>query len=118
MAEAKDTTVKGMGRASREATLSTAPLITVTPPPLAEFDGDLTDWLVATGLAAVYPVMIELSGTLVAENLVVYARQQELIRDRKIAAACTTRSRTVGIPSGRCFPSGLGIHTRRTACGR
>jgi hypothetical protein len=29
-----------------------------------------------------------------------------------------TRSLTVGIPSGRLLPSGFGIHTRRTACGR
>jgi len=35
-----------------------------------------------------------------------------------IAAVCTTRSLTVEMPSGRCLPSGLGIHTRRTACGR
>ena len=33
------------------------------------------------------------------------------------AAACTTRSRTVGIPSGRCFPSAFGMYRRRTACG-
>ena len=34
------------------------------------------------------------------------------------AAVCTTRSRTVGIPSGRCFPSAFGMYRRRTACGR
>ena len=34
------------------------------------------------------------------------------------AAICTMRSRIVGMPNGRCFPSGFGIHTRRTACGR
>ena len=33
-------------------------------------------------------------------------------------AACTTRSRTVGMPSGRVLPSGLGISTRRTGAGR
>jgi len=33
------------------------------------------------------------------------------------AAVCTTRSFTVGIPSGLCFPSGFGIHTLRTAWG-
>ena len=26
-------------------------------------------------------------------------------------------AQTVGMPSGRCFPSGLGMYTRRTACG-
>ena len=34
------------------------------------------------------------------------------------AAVCTTRSRTVGMPSGRSRPSGLGMYTRRTGCGR
>ena len=35
------------------------------------------------------------------------------------SAVCTTRSRTVGTPSGRCsFEPGLGIHTRLTSCGR
>ncbi len=31
---------------------------------------------------------------------------------------CTTRSRTVGIPSGRNVPSGLGSMTRRTGWAR
>ena len=35
----------------------------------------------------------------------------------KTAAICTTRSRIVGMPNGRCLPSALGIHFRRTACG-
>ena len=35
-----------------------------------------------------------------------------------LAACCTTRSRTVGIPNGRIRPSGLGISTRRTGAGR
>ena len=35
-----------------------------------------------------------------------------------LAACCTTRSRTVGIPSGRLPPSGFGISTRRTGAGR
>ena len=34
------------------------------------------------------------------------------------AAVCTTRSRTVGIPSGRRPPFAFGIQCRRTACGR
>src|SRR5262249_10646079 len=34
------------------------------------------------------------------------------------AAVCTTRSLTIGIPNGLCLPSGLGMYTRRTACGR
>ena len=34
------------------------------------------------------------------------------------AAICTTRSRTVGMPSGRCFPSAFGMYRRSTACGR
>ena len=34
------------------------------------------------------------------------------------AAICTTRSRTVGIPSGRCFPSAFGMYRRRTGRGR
>jgi hypothetical protein len=33
-------------------------------------------------------------------------------------AACTTRSRTVGIPSGLFVPSVFGIYRRRTGCGR
>ena len=33
-------------------------------------------------------------------------------------ACCTTRSRTVGMPRGRDRPSGLGISTRSTGCGR
>jgi len=32
-------------------------------------------------------------------------------------AICATRSFIVGIPNGLCFPSGLGIHTRRPAEG-
>ncbi len=35
-----------------------------------------------------------------------------------VAAICATRSRTVGIPSGRRRPSALGIYRRRTSCGR
>ena len=34
------------------------------------------------------------------------------------AAICTTRSRTVGIPSGRCLPSAFGMYRRSTGCGR
>lgn len=34
------------------------------------------------------------------------------------AAVGTTRSRIAGLPKGRCLPSGLGIHTRRTGLGR
>ena len=34
------------------------------------------------------------------------------------AAICTTRSRTVGMPSGRVLPSAFGMYRRRTACGR
>jgi hypothetical protein len=34
------------------------------------------------------------------------------------AAICTTRSRTVGIPSGRFFPSAFGMYRRSTATGR
>ncbi len=34
------------------------------------------------------------------------------------AAICTTRSRTVGIPSGRCFPSAFGMYCRLTGEGR
>ena len=33
-------------------------------------------------------------------------------------AACTTRSRIVGMPRGRCFPSAFGMYRRRTAAGR
>ena len=36
---------------------------------------------------------------------------------RSSAAVCTTRSLIVGMPSGRCFPSGFGMYTRRTGCG-
>jgi hypothetical protein len=32
-------------------------------------------------------------------------------------AICTTRSRTVGIPSGLNFPLAFGMYTRRTGCG-
>ncbi len=35
-----------------------------------------------------------------------------------LAAICATRSRIVGIPSGRKLPSALGIMTRRTGLGR
>ena len=35
-----------------------------------------------------------------------------------VAAICATRSRTVGIPSGRRRPSALGMYRRRTSCGR
>ena len=35
-----------------------------------------------------------------------------------VTAICTTRSRIVGIPSGRCRPSALGMYRRRTGCGR
>ena len=35
-----------------------------------------------------------------------------------VAAICATRSRTVGIPSGRLRPSALGMYRRRTSCGR
>ena len=35
-----------------------------------------------------------------------------------VAAICATRSRTVGMPSGRCRPSALGMYRRRTGCGR
>ncbi len=35
-----------------------------------------------------------------------------------LTAPCTTRSRIVGIPSGRVPPPGLAINTRRTGCGR
>ena len=34
------------------------------------------------------------------------------------AAICATRSRTVGMPSGRCRPSAFGMYRRRTGCGR
>jgi len=34
------------------------------------------------------------------------------------AAVCTTRSRTVGMPDGLVLPFGLGMCTRRSACGR
>src|ERR1035441_2421838 len=34
------------------------------------------------------------------------------------AAICTTRSRTVGIPNGRCFPSAFGMYRRFTGEGR
>src|SRR4029077_3007405 len=34
-----------------------------------------------------------------------------------LAAVCTTRSRMVGIPSGRSPPPGFGVVPRRTACG-
>ena len=34
-----------------------------------------------------------------------------------LAAVCTTRSRIVGMPSGRSPPPGFGIITRRTGCG-
>ena len=34
------------------------------------------------------------------------------------AAACTTRSRTVGIPSGRFVPSGFGMYCRLTGRGQ
>ncbi len=34
------------------------------------------------------------------------------------ATICTTRSRTVGIPSGLIFPFAFGMYTRRTGCGR
>ena len=34
------------------------------------------------------------------------------------AAACTTRSLTVGIPRGQTLPSPLGMYTRRTGLGR
>jgi hypothetical protein len=33
-------------------------------------------------------------------------------------AICTTRSRIVGIPSGLCFPSPLGMYRLRTGKGR
>jgi hypothetical protein len=33
------------------------------------------------------------------------------------AACCATRSFTVGMPSGRIFPVGFGISTRRTGFG-
>ncbi len=33
-------------------------------------------------------------------------------------ACCTTRSRTVGIPSGRFVPSGFGMYCRLTGCGQ
>src|SRR5713226_3222146 len=36
---------------------------------------------------------------------------------KNLAAVCTTRSRMVGIPSGRSPPPCFGIITRRTACG-
>src|ERR1700686_5441540 len=36
----------------------------------------------------------------------------------RTAAVCATRSLIAGTPNGLCFPSGLGIHTRRTGCGR
>ena len=35
-----------------------------------------------------------------------------------VAAICATRSRTVGMPSGRCRPSAFGMYRRRTGCGR
>src|SRR6266487_4364089 len=35
-----------------------------------------------------------------------------------LAAACTTRSRTVGIPNGRCVPSVFGMYCRLTGCGQ
>ena len=35
-----------------------------------------------------------------------------------VAAICATRSRTVGIPSGRCRPSPFGMYRRRTGGGR
>ena len=35
-----------------------------------------------------------------------------------LAAACTTRSRTVGIPNGRFVPSGFGMYWRLTGCGQ
>ena len=34
------------------------------------------------------------------------------------AAICATRSRTVGMPSGRFFPSAFGMYRRRTTLGR
>ena len=34
------------------------------------------------------------------------------------AAICATRSRTVGMPSGRFLPSAFGMYRRRTGCGR
>ena len=35
-----------------------------------------------------------------------------------VAAICATRSRTVGMPSGRCRPSPFGMYRRRTGGGR
>ena len=35
-----------------------------------------------------------------------------------VAAICATRSRTVGIPNGRCRPSAFGMYRRRTGGGR
>jgi hypothetical protein len=42
----------------------------------------------------------------------------EIASSTKTAAVCATLSRIAGTPNGLCFPSGLGIHTRRTGCGR
>jgi len=36
----------------------------------------------------------------------------------RTAAVCATLSRIAGTFNGLCFPSGLGIYTRRTGCGR
>ena len=43
---------------------------------------------------------------------------QRLVLIMRLAAACTTRSPTVGIPRGLCVPSAFGIYTRLTGFGR
>jgi 4-amino-4-deoxy-L-arabinose transferase-like glycosyltransferase len=70
--------------------------------------------LVAMGLAAVYPVMIELSGTLVAENLVVVlelAAAWALLRARR----ALTRRRTVGWAAVCGLLTGLAALTHENA---
>ena len=67
---------------------------------------------------AAFPVPASRSASAETHTTTARKSASKMGSSTSVAAICATRSRTVGMPSGRCRPSAFGMYRRRTGCGR
>src|SRR5215472_6995661 len=75
----------------------------------------LCPWLPATRIASRACVALLLGRNPYLHN---WKSASKIGSSTIFVAICTTRSRTVGIPNGRCFPGSFGMYRRLTGSGR